>query len=197
MNELFLFFENGPSIPNSNPLKPTCATFSSFWLLPSLNRMSNAPAIALPYCAGNALVIKSDLSRLLLLSILTGPPVLFKAPKWLGLGMFKPSSCHNIPVGEFPLTTISLRESLPPITPAKFAAMREGSPNAPAYRLVSSILKDRALTIAKSLLVAVLSSFVLAVITTSFSCATLSTSDRFKMTSLPAVTTMLGMVCSS
>jgi hypothetical protein len=37
--------------------------------------------LALPYCAGKALVRKSDLSRLLLLSILTGPPVLTSAPK--------------------------------------------------------------------------------------------------------------------
>ena len=81
----------------------------------------------------------------------TGPPVVPAMAKWLGLGMSTPSKRQSTPIGELPLTTISLRESSAPCTPAKLLAIRAGSPRLPAYRSVSSTLNVRTLTTAISL----------------------------------------------
>ncbi|MNY53645.1 hypothetical protein D3C86_1894170 [compost metagenome] len=129
--------------------------------------------------------------------MLTGPPVAANEPKWLGFGMFRPSNCHNVPDGEFPRTTISFRESSPDTTPAKLAAILDGSPNAPAYRFVSSTLNDRPLASDSSLLVLDLSLLRSVVITTSFRFSTASVMVTFKTTSLPAVTTMFDKRCGS
>ena len=62
----------------------------------------------------------------------TGPPEVPEMAKWLGLGIFTPSSRQSTPEGELPRITMSLRESSAPWTPAKLEAIRAGSPLLPA-----------------------------------------------------------------
>ena len=95
----------------------------------------------------------------------TDPPVVPGMAKWLGFGMSMPSIRHKIPWGEFPRTTISFLESSAPCTPAKFEAIRAGSPRLPAKRSVSSTVNNRAEISAASLLG--LSPFGLALMLTS------------------------------
>ena len=123
---------------------------------------------------------------------LTGPPVVPRVEKWLGLGIGMPSNRHNRPVGELPLITMSLRESLAAATPAKLPAKRATSLRPPEKRLTSSTLKERALTLAMSLLA--LSLLTAAEMTTSSILTTASSKLRSSTTSLPAETSTLGTV---
>ena len=154
-------------------------------LFPLRNRKSKTPAKPLPYSAGKAEVKKSVLSSTLELNILTAPPVEYT--KWFGLGISAPSKRHKTVFGEFPLITISLFKSSPfPVTPAKFCTCLAGSPKEAAYKLASSIFKERALTDENSLTV---SSFFLPPTTiTSSNFSKSSINPIFKTTSLPDVT---------
>ena len=104
--------------------------------------------------------------------------------KWFGLGISAPSKRHKTVFGEFPLITISLFKSSPfPVTPAKFCTCLAGSPKEAAYKLASSIFKERALTDENSLTV---SSFFLPPTTiTSSNFSKSSINPIFKTTSLP------------
>ena len=63
----------------------------------------------------------------------------------MGLATSTPSTRQSKPFGEFPLITIALSSNLPYDTPAKADAILAGSSNPPAYLLVSSTVKERAL----------------------------------------------------
>ena len=95
---------------------------------------------------------KSELPKILLLMMETDPPVVPGMAKWLGFGMSMPSMRQRMPWGELPRTTMSLRESSAPCTPAKLDAIRAGSPRLPANRSVSSTVNNRAEMSAASLL---------------------------------------------
>src|SRR6185437_7462801 len=135
-----VFLSIGPSASPSKPLKPTWPVNSYLSLLPFRIFKSNTPEVASPYSAGQAPVKKSELLSTLLFNILTGPPVVPCAAKWFGLGMSTPSSRQRSPDGELPRIIISFLASLDPDTPAKLAGIRAGSPSAPAYRCVSSMV---------------------------------------------------------
>jgi hypothetical protein len=68
--------------------------------------------MAFPYSAGTAPERKSEFVRRLLFPILTGPPVVPRAPKWLGFGISIPSSRHRTPDGEFPRFLLPTREKI-------------------------------------------------------------------------------------
>ena len=113
---------------NSRPLKAlTCAVNSCLSRLPVRKFTSNTAALALPYSAGKAPVRKSLERSRLVFSALTGPPVVPSVLKWLVVPMGRPSTRQSRPVGELPRTTMSLRESLAPLTPAKLVASRATS----------------------------------------------------------------------
>lgn len=61
--------------------------FSLLPLLLFLNLISNTPDIALPYSAGKALVIKSELANNCALNIDMPPPEVPTLAKWFGLGI--------------------------------------------------------------------------------------------------------------
>ena len=95
------------------------------------NFRSKIPAVLFPYSAGNALMKKSELAKILLFRIETGPPELPEIAKCEGFGMSTPSIFQTIPSGEFPRTTMSFRESSAPCTPAKLDAILAGSAREP------------------------------------------------------------------
>ena len=87
---------------------------SCLLLLPFLSFKSKTPDVLLPYSAGKALIKKSELARILLFIIDTGPPVLPEIAKWDGLGMSMPSTRQTTPKGLFPLIIMSFLESSAP-----------------------------------------------------------------------------------
>ena len=106
----------------------------------------------------------------MLLIILIAPPELPATEKWFGFGISIPSNRHNIPIGEFPRTIISFRSSEEIVTPAYFEAIRDGSPQLPAYFDVSSTVNVRVLIAAISLIASLFDD--LAVTTTSLAIIT-------------------------
>ncbi len=142
----------GPSIVPSTPRDPTPIVYSLRSELPLRMLRSKTPASALPYSAGKAPDRKSEYVSTLALNMLMPPLLWPPSPKWFGLGISMPSSCHTVYLGDCPRTITSLsKSSSARDTPEKDCAMRAGSDMLAAYRCVCSTEKERALTVAASL----------------------------------------------